>query len=204
MSLSDDNKEKMRQYNLKRSTMFEIVLHFPLDSQFNCTVDWLRASGYLYQFKYYACIVHDSDIYETGEIKPKHIHLIVITPVRTIDTSLKDKLLKYFDGYFPPELVDVHKINNIFKATRYLLHLDDTDKHKYKIEQICSSNRSVLFQYLFPNETTITRIIVNKINSCNGNYAFLINDLGLELTKKYHNIIYMYFLYKGWIYNGKK
>ena len=82
----------------------------------------------------YYFILHDKDYdIETGELKKAHYHvLFTFTSARRLPT-----VFNYFSE-FSDKLKDnsFERINNIIGAKRYLVHIDNPEKHQYKPDQV--------------------------------------------------------------------
>ena len=85
-------------------------------------------------------ILHDSDFdKETGELKKAHYHVIMSfkTPrkLRTITN--------YFSAYEQFKPNSFERIRNINGAKRYLIHLDDGDKHRYDVSEVVTNDKNL-------------------------------------------------------------
>ena len=82
----------------------------------------------------YYFILHDKDYdIETGELKKAHYHvLFTFKSARRLPT-----VFNYFSE-FSDKLKDnsFERINNIIGAKRYLVHIDNPEKHQYKPDQV--------------------------------------------------------------------
>lgn len=82
----------------------------------------------------YYIILHDKDYdIETGELKKAHYHvLFTFQSARRLPT-----VFNYFSE-FSDKLKDnsFERINNITGAKRYLVHIDNPEKHQYKPDQV--------------------------------------------------------------------
>lgn len=79
---------------------------------------------------YYIC--HNMDCDENGEIKKEHWHMLMLGKTeRTIEkiASVVKEVAPSSNGYVMP-------VRNREAAERYLIHLDDEDKHQYKAEEV--------------------------------------------------------------------
>jgi hypothetical protein len=90
-------------------------------------------------------ILHDSDFdTETGELKKAHYHVIMSfkTPrkLRTISN--------YFSAYEQFKPNSFEKIRNINGAKRYLIHLDDGDKHRYDVSEVVTNDKDLVDQLI--------------------------------------------------------
>lgn len=88
-------------------------------------------------------ILHDSDVdLETGELKKAHYHVIMNfkTP-RNLKT-----VSNYFSAYEQFKPNSFEKIRNISGAKRYLIHLDDGDKHRYDVSEVVTNDKNLVDQ----------------------------------------------------------
>lgn len=98
------------------------------------------------QITYWAYILHNLDEFATGEIKKAHYH-IIIEYIPTDKKGCKAFMSKIFTQ---EELsgCDIQSCKNVIKAHRYLLHLDNLEKHQYDKKDIVCSNLDLLEEYL--------------------------------------------------------
>lgn len=88
-------------------------------------------------------ILHDSDFdMETGELKKAHYHVIMSfkTP-RHLKT-----ISNYFSDYQQFKPNSFERIRNITGAKRYLIHLDDGDKHRYDACEVITNDKNLVDQ----------------------------------------------------------
>lgn len=88
-------------------------------------------------------ILHDSDFdLETGELKKAHYHVIMSfkTP-RNLKT-----ISNYFSAYEQFKPNSFERIRNISGAKRYLIHLDDGDKHRYDVSEVHTNDKNLVDQ----------------------------------------------------------
>jgi hypothetical protein len=90
-------------------------------------------------------ILHDSDFdIETGELKKAHYHVIMSfkTP-RNLKT-----IINYFSAYEQFKPNSFERIRNINGAKRYLIHLDDGDKHRYDVSEVHTNDKNLVDQLI--------------------------------------------------------
>ena len=129
----------------------------------------------------YAYILHDKDILDDGTFKKPHWHIIIRFPnPRSLD-ALK-KLLNH--NYI--------ETCNFYFYSRYLLHLDNPDKHLYSVSDISSNmiNNIVACLGKEINSFNIEHRLLFSYISCNPKISFLTlssfaveNDCVSELKK---------------------
>jgi hypothetical protein len=84
------------------------------------------------------CLVsplHDKDILPTGEHKKPHWHVVIAFK----NPSTYEKACEVFDAIgavIPP--VKEAKVKDFRQMARYLCHLDQPDKHRYKMQDVVS------------------------------------------------------------------
>lgn len=85
-------------------------------------------------------ILHDSDVdVETGELKKAHYHVIM-----SFKTPRKLKTISnYFSAYEQFKPNSFERIRNISGAKRYLIHLDDGDKHRYDVSEVVTNDKDL-------------------------------------------------------------
>lgn len=89
----------------------------------------------------YAYILHDKDVLDTGEPKGLHVHVAL--------TAEKAKSSRNWIAHFAtilglePEAVSVEMQGSEKKCIRYLLHLDDANKHRYDRSQVVTNMEDV-------------------------------------------------------------
>ena len=191
---------KSKSDNDKRSIWWCIKIHIPFDNPL-----WYPSFESLsLLFPFFAYIKHDSDFAEVlggipenvaksapAKLAPAHYHFVCKTFSRTYFNPIKEKLQSVYnlDGV----LITVEKCLNLTKALRYLCHLDNPEKHLYNINDVVTNDFSFFYENLCLSVNAFTEYLLNALEACNGDYAELVRDIGLDTCKKYHNIIYMYF-----------
>lgn len=138
---------------------------------------------------YCACIKHDNDIDdESGNLKTIHYHLVVqIGSNCCLGTFIKflcDLL------HVNENQVTIEKCTSLVMQTRYLIHLDDFDKHQYKQEDISTNN----IDFVKKAMTYIKGIscIDDLIAICReykNNLLTLMSVIGYDNYKKYRVVI---------------
>lgn len=89
----------------------------------------------------YAYILHDKDVLETGEMKGAHVHLAL-----TAEKAKSSRnWIKHFASILDLEedAVSVEMQGSEKKCLRYLLHLDDANKHRYDRSQVVTNMEDV-------------------------------------------------------------
>lgn len=86
----------------------------------------------------FAFILHDKDILEDGEKKTNHIHLVALmkTNRKRLSTILSD--LASFLG-LNTFAISIDKMSDIVGSLQYLIHKNNSDKHKYELAAITTN-----------------------------------------------------------------
>lgn len=85
----------------------------------------------------YAYILHDKDLLDKGGMKGKHIHLVLCAE---IGMSSANWIKHFADGLeIESSAVSVQMQGSEKKCLRYLLHLDDPDKHQYDRSEVITN-----------------------------------------------------------------
>lgn len=185
--------KKMSRYHT-----FEFIL-YPDNLNHVSLIDFIRS-----QFRY-ALILHNQDKKEDGTFKKEHWHVLIYYDNAKTESAVR----RYFLDH---QLIDnptlINYKNDLKEAVRYLIHVENNDKHKYSIEEIEAnfeigsyfntlvSNETLDIQFIrqiiFSYEETISKtklfeeIIDNNLwTTYRRNYS-IIKDLLDE-----HNVLYM-------------
>lgn len=109
---------------------------------YNEVLDRLTGWGY----DEWAYIVHDRDKKPDGEPKKEHIHVILKKSSPTALITIARQL------GIPSQYVQ--RVKNWTKMVRYLVHEEDTDKVKYEMEEIVSSDSAKIAMYFKDEDET--------------------------------------------------
>lgn len=121
-----------------KSRAFEVVL-YPETESYDCykVLKWIR------QHYDYVFVLHDKDVYEkdseehkTGDIKPKHYHLILRWSGAPRYASGLSKELGVEERFFLPIHGDDNKTTSLKNRLRYLIHLNELEKYQYAITDV--------------------------------------------------------------------
>lgn len=99
-----------------------------------------------YPIRYIAVAFHDEDRNEYGDKKTNHYHIV-------IEFYSKMRVLSCFNAICEcfkcnHNQVSIEKATDVGACVRYLVHLDDADKHRYPFFIICSNNDELTDFYL--------------------------------------------------------
>jgi len=94
---------------------------------------------------YIACIKHDRDKDEVGNLKTKHYHVVLqVNKVCRVGTMI-NRISEIFRCN--ANQISLDKCNSLCMQSRYLMHLDDFDKARYDLEDIVTNDNDVLKRY---------------------------------------------------------
>lgn len=94
---------------------------------------------------YIACIMHDRDKDELGNLKTKHYHVVIqLNSVCRIGTML-NRISDIFKCN--TNQISIEKCSSLCMQSRYLLHLDDFDKERYDLHDVITNDTDVLNRY---------------------------------------------------------
>lgn len=93
--------------------------------------DIIRVAKSSYQFYWY--IFHDKDKDENGNLKNKHLHIVMYDK----SPSTLDKHAKLFEGIVPRHSLEACR--NGRACIRYLIHKDDPEKFQYSINEVVTN-----------------------------------------------------------------
>lgn len=88
----------------------------------------------------YACIEHDNDINDDGEIKKSHVHVVLKFKHQRWRNSIALEL-----GITPNYL---ERCRNLEKALKYLIHYDNQEKYQYDINNVRGTLKQRLLECL--------------------------------------------------------
>lgn len=138
---------------------------------------------------YYFIILHDKDTSEEGEIKKEHYHIVMKTRKRiTLGGLLKEMsaLLR----------INITAINaketiNEVASIRYLLHLDQEEKHKYAPFEILTKRQDILKSALEGKEIAeeLTAQLLIEIIKTNKNKLKIMEAIGLANYTRYRGAV---------------
>lgn len=102
------------------------------------------------QQKYdYAMILHNKDILENGEIKKEHYHVVI-----HFKNARHRKAIAKFLGIEENYITGC----DLKAQLRYLIHIDDKDKHQYELEEVEGTEKmkKLFFDYIEINKKNIS------------------------------------------------
>ena len=124
---------KMNKERVKTARSYGLILPAEWIETF-AIIEHVKRIAHLYYF-----ILHDSDFdIETGELKKAHYHVLF-----TFKYPLQLRTVANYFSAFSHKLKDnsFERIRNIDGAKRYLVHIDNPEKHQYKFECVETNDK---------------------------------------------------------------
>lgn len=112
-----------------RSKSVRCVINYPFRNDLAKVSETFSALGYSF-----AMIIHDKDTDENGELKTKHIHLLLLSPKRHQLQYYLFRLCEIFDCF--PVNVSVLVSESVTNDLQYLIHKNDITKYQYDKKDI--------------------------------------------------------------------
>lgn len=105
-------------------------------------------------FNEYAFIKHDKDIFDSGELKHVHYHIVGNAKYKSRLSTHLNRIVDCFElsNAFG---VEIDKYQSLIGSIQYLIHKNDKDKYQYDIKQIVSN---------IPSDELET--IIESVNDC--------------------------------------
>lgn len=129
---------------------------------------------------YYYLIKHDRDIQEDGTPKRTHYHLVLDLQKKHSKTAYLEELSNALD--FHKEAISIDPLISIEAQVRYLIHIDDPQKHQYNDFEI-RTNDNKYQKYILGLEMWL----IDTMKHCN-NMAQFTDRVGLDLAQRYRAI----------------
>lgn len=196
-----------------RGKAFFGVLNFPKYDTRNPLVQFLDLPFYKFgdSFTQYAYILHDKDkkdIASSGSLVPldtkeefsilktPHVHFLVLSANRRrVEAVYKE--IAFLLG-LPLNCVSCQVCENISSSLQYMIHYQQPNKFQYSFDDIWCSNYSWLVSNFRADESAFTFYLLGEIEKSKGDYVSLIQSIGVSYGRKYKDIIYNYYKFKGW------
>lgn len=196
-----------------RGKAFFGVVNFPKYDTRNPLVQFLDLPFYKFgdSFTQYAYILHDKDkkdIASSGSLVPldtkeefsilktPHVHFLVLSANRRrVEAVYKE--IAFLLG-LPLNCVSCEVCENISSSLQYRIHYHQLDKFQYNFDDIRTNNYTWLVSNFSADESTFTFYLLGEIEKSKGDYVSLIQSIGVSFGRKYKDIIYNYYKFKGW------
>lgn len=163
----------------KRSRYFCLISYLSIDIILSC----LKKNK---NIKHYACIVHDKDLDQQGNIKIIHTH-IVIHLYNAVTLRI---VRQWFSGFYDDKGLEINTlgqyINSNYDILDYLIHKNNQDKYQYSLVDIISDDLEAMYnnEILADNCYEIITMLLEKKKL-------------LDIVKKYgKDFVYHYSCYK--------
>ena len=182
------SKDKEKWLN-QRGCAFSIVLNdnelhlfksanYVLNTLMCCGKDWI----------FVACVLHDKDFdVERKCYKTQHYHVVITFGgsyrVGTILNLICDEF------HCNENQVSIEKCNSVPMQVRYLVHLDDFDKHQYDFADIHSNRMDIVDKYLHQVKKIVDEQDLFSIMKEYPVLQDLIGIIGLDQYKKWRVVI---------------
>lgn len=137
---------------------------------------------------FYAFILHDKDVIETGEVKTKHYHIVLQLQDRKRKQTLLNDLARILN--VEKNIISIDELINLNGSIRYLIHQDDINKYQYSREEILTNNIKKVNYAIDININDLTaEELIRAVKEMNYNKLRVMQYIGLELYKKYRLVI---------------
>lgn len=107
----------------ERAYNWLLVLYPYEDNSHQVALDYIQ-----FHYDNYAYITHDKDITDTGELKKKHVHVVIKFDTQRWRNAIAEEL-NILPNY-------IEKCNNLDTSLKYLIHFDNQDKAQYDIDSV--------------------------------------------------------------------
>ena len=139
-----------------------------------------------YSCSYFACIYHDKDIDDDGNLKTPHFHVVL----DMLNRMRVGTMISYVSDLFHcnENQISCEKCNDIGAQTRYLVHLDDCDKYPYSELDIVTSSPNAVKEFLLYFQIRSDMDLLNLIDRYPSRKE-IFKRIGAKQYKKYSFII---------------
>lgn len=152
--MSNENSTINRPPKARRSRSFSLVTYLDVSQVQDVLLKHDK------QIKAYAFIEHDRDDDENGEIKPRHIHILL----RLIQGRTVGDICNWFSGYFDNKGVGINtlgqEMHDISNSYLYLTHSTsqalEQGKYQYSPNDIYTNDREYFEKASYNDEDNIT------------------------------------------------
>lgn len=174
----------------QRSNQFSLVLNDSGANVFQSSrhVVYMLVNQLDVSVVYCACIMHDKDEDEHGNLKTIHYHLVIQLAAQCRLKTFINFVCELFKCN--ENQVSIEKCSSLEMQTRYLVHLDDFDKYQYDANDIVSNDDKFVKKCMSYIKTI--SCIDDLISICNeykNSLLKLMSVIGYENYKKYRVVI---------------
>lgn len=129
-----------------------MLLLYPDNEQHCIALDKIQQSFH------FACILHDKDVDDNGEVKKAHWHVVIkLLSKNPIWSSALAKELGIEEKF-------IEKPRSLENALLYLIHYNDSNKTQYNIEEVFGPLKKVIAETINKNEKTEGEKVAELIN----------------------------------------
>lgn len=173
-----------------QSNTHSLVINYP-NNNLNYDLDKLVIDVFK-DFEYFY-IIHDKDIDENGNLKTRHMHLILLSENRISTDLLINMLCMTSKGIINDNLISDKYVGNLAKAMQYLTHKNDRSKTLYSTDEVVSNNYDKFYNYYnaLDLESLSTDSLIELMDNCRSKKELLLT-IGISQFNKYANFIKFY------------
>lgn len=163
-----------------------VVLNKPLDNPNVFALPTIY--GHLKSvYPFVACIIHDKDEDDNGNLKTIHIHAVLKTNRMRKATLIND--LTELLG-LPEQCISAEKIGKFRRAIRYLIHMDDGDKTDYLPFDILTNDQHIVDNCFVNQIEEVTEEDLINVVRYEKTTSKILIKIGKENYKKWASIIH--------------
>lgn len=151
----------------------------------NTIVDKLGGSGLIY----YLCL-HDKDKDGEGNLKRKHLHIVIESPKRLRVKQVFSLFMDICETNV--ENIQIQEVISIVSAVQYLLHINDVNKAQYDRKCLITNQPEQADAYLIEtpkSREVTTQILFDLIFNAKLSRTELIYSIGIGAYTHYRNTI---------------
>ena len=175
---------------VNKSSYFHLVLE-EFDNLNDKHITELDVNNYLKDNEcilFYAFILHDKDINESGEVERKHYHIVIVLrnpySKMTIVNDISSKLM------INRNCVGSRKIFDFVLMVQYLIHMNNKEKYQYDLLDIWTNNVNELISIINDGVSQYDMDIVYLIELVRNSNSLsnVYRELGLKKSRTYRSI----------------
>lgn len=129
---------------------------------------------------YYYLILHDKDIQEDGTLKKPHYHIVFNLQAKHSKAKFLEAIANAIGQH--TDSISIDELIQLEGAVRYLIHIDNPEKHQYNEFEIVSNDKR-LRRFIVGEEMWIVECMNES-----GTIKEFVNLVGLTLGNKYRGI----------------
>lgn len=124
----------------------------------------------------YFGILHNKDIFPTGEVKKPHFHLI-------IGVDKDSKIAKsYLSSLFDDEALYFQNVRSLPHYVRYLTHKDNLEKYQYSDSDVFTNDINLYEELILkPISVSKTDALLDELYQYLLSYDFANNDIDIDI-----------------------